>query len=117
MIDEKLINKWVQEKTINQSQAKKMLADVGHYKKESRSNKLIVAISTIGAILLGIGAILFVASNWQELPNIVKVLTLIGSTALAYYFGYYFKIQKQNLLFMIDSLLVNMKLIISLLLM
>lgn len=105
MIDEKLINKWVQEKTINQNQAKKMLADVSHYKKESRSNKFIVAISTIGAILLGIGAILFIASNWQELPNIVKVLILIGSTAVAYYFGYYFKIQKQNLPMVGSSLL------------
>jgi len=105
MIDEKLINKWVEEKTISQSQAKKLLADVNQNKKESRSNKLIVAISTIGAILLGIGAILFIASNWQELSDIVKVLILIGSTALAYYFGYYFKIQKQNLPMVGSSLL------------
>ena len=97
MIDKKLINKWLEEKTINQRQAKKMLADIEHYSKESRSNKFIVVISTIGAILLGIGAILFIASNWEELSKIAKTLILVGSTALAYYTGYYFKYQKQNL--------------------
>ena len=97
MVDEKLINKWLKERTINQSQAKKMLADVEHYTKETRSNKFIIAISTIGAILLGIGAILFIASNWEELSKITKTLILVGSTALAYYTGYYFKYQRQNL--------------------
>lgn len=97
MIDEKLIDTWLKEKTINQSQAKKMLADATSYKKESRSNKFIVAISTIGAILLGIGAILFIASNWRELTNTIKVLLLVLSTSIAYYTGYYFKFQKQNL--------------------
>lgn len=105
MIDEKLIRKWLSERTINQSQAAKMLADVNRYKKETRSNKLIIAISTIGAILLGLGAILFIASNWQELPDLVKVLLLVGSTGLAYYFGYHFKVQKQNLPMVGSSLL------------
>ena len=105
MIDEKLINKWLIEKTISQNQAKKMLSDVSNYKKEIRSDKLIISVSTIGAILLGIGAVVFIASNWQELSSIVKVLILIGSTALAYYFGYYFRIQKQNLKIVGASLL------------
>lgn len=97
MVDEKQIRKWLKDGTITQKQAKKMLVDTTHYKKEQSSNKLIVAISTIGAILLGIGAILFIASNWQEIPNIVKVLILVGSTFGAYYLGYLFKYQKQNL--------------------
>ena len=97
MIDEKQIKQWLKEGTITQAQAKKMMADSSSYKKEQSSNKLIVAISTIGAILLGIGAILFIASNWRTIPNIAKTLLLVGSTFGAYYLGYVFKYQKQNL--------------------
>lgn len=96
-MDEKLINKWVKEKTINHTQAKKMLADLSQYRNEDRSNKFIITISTIGAILLGIGAILFIASNWRILPNITKVMIMIGSTALAYMSGFYLKIYKKTL--------------------
>ena len=95
-MDKELISKWLKERVINQAQAKRMLADMEAYKKESHSNKFIVAISTIGAILLGIGAILFIASNWQELSSILKTIILVGSTAIAYYIGYMFKYQKQN---------------------
>ena len=97
MVDEKQIKQWVKEGTINETQAKKMLADTSKYKKEERSNKLIISISTIGAILLGIGAILFIASNWQVIPNLIKILILVGSTFGMYYLGYFFKYQKQNL--------------------
>ncbi len=97
MIDENLINKWLAEKVINRNQAQRMLADVTHHKTESRSNKFIVAVSTIGAICLGISAILFIASNWQELSSLAKTLILIGSTAISYYAGYFFRYQRQNL--------------------
>lgn len=97
IVDQKLIDKWVGEGTITKTQARKMLADIAESKKEQQSNKLIVAISTVGAILLGIGAILFIASNWQVIPRFGKTLLLIGSTFGAYYAGYVFKYQKSNL--------------------
>lgn len=95
-INKEQIDQWLREGTITQKQASKMLADSTEYRKEQSSNKLVVAISTIGSILLGIGAILFVASNWAVMPNIVKILILVGSTFGAYWAGYYFKYQKQN---------------------
>lgn len=97
MVDEKQIKHWLKEGTITRAQAKKMLADSSSYKKEQSSNKLIVAISTIGAILIGVGAILFIASNWRTIPSIAKTLLLVGSTFGAYYVGYLFRYQKQNL--------------------
>ena len=97
MTNEKQIQEWLESGTITQEQAQKMLADVDQKSKEERSNKFIVAISTIGAILLGIGAILFVASNWREIPDLMKVLILLGSTFGAYYLGYLFKYDKKNL--------------------
>ncbi len=97
MTNKKQIKEWLESGTITQEQAQKMLTDVDQKSKEERSNKFIVAISTIGAILLGIGAILFVASNWREIPDLMKVLILLGSTFGAYYLGYLFKYDKKNL--------------------
>ncbi len=96
-INKEQIDQWLREGTITQEQANKMLADSTEYRKEQSSNKLVVAISTIGSILLGIGAILFVASNWAVMPNLMKILILVGSTFGAYGAGYYFKYQRQNL--------------------
>ena len=95
MTNKKQIQEWLESGTITQKQAQKMLADVDRKSKEERSNKFIVAISTIGAILLGIGAILFVASNWREIPDLMKVVILLGSTFGAYYLGYLFKYDKK----------------------
>lgn len=97
MADKEQIERWLKEGTITQEQAQKMLADISEHKKERSSNKLIIALSTIGAILLGIGVILFVASNWQEMANITKVLILLSSTGLAYYLGYVLRYQRQTL--------------------
>ena len=97
MVDKDQIERWVGEGTITQEQAKKMIADVTKYKREKSSNKLIVAISTIGSIFLGLGAIQFIASNWTAIPDVQKVLLLVSSTFGAYFAGYYFKYQKRNL--------------------
>lgn len=74
-----------------------MFYDVSQDNKEERSNKFIVAVSTIGSVLLGIGAILFVASNWSVINDFFKILILVGSTLGTYYLGYLFKYDKQNL--------------------
>jgi len=97
MNNEEQIKEWVKSGTITSEQAQKMLSDVTQKSKEEKSNKLIVAISTIGSILLGIGAILFVASNWSDMSDVIKSLILLGSTFGAYYTGYLFKYEKQNL--------------------
>ena len=97
MIKEKQSQEWLESGVINQEQANRMVTDVNQKSKEDRSNKFITAISTIGAILLGIGAILFVASNWRFLPNIIRVLILLGSTITAYFLGFLFKYEKKNL--------------------
>lgn len=96
-VNKEQIDRWLREGVITQEQATKMLADSTEYRKEQSSNKLIIVISTVGSILLGIGAILFVASNWAVLPDIVKILILVGSTFGTYWAGYYLKYQRQNL--------------------
>jgi len=96
MFDEDLILKWLDEGTIDHAQAEKMREDLAEYKREHRSKKQIVAFSTIGAILIGIGAILFVASNWEKIGNTVKVFLLVGTTVGVHYAGYRLKYEQQK---------------------
>lgn len=96
MFDEDLIRKWLDEGTINHTQADKMQTDLVQYKQEHRSKKQIIAFSTIGAILIGIGTILFVASNWERIGNNIKVFLLIGSTVGIHYTGYRLKYETQK---------------------
>ncbi len=96
MFDQDLIRKWLDEGTINQSQAEKMRADLEEYKTENRSKKQIIAFSTIGAILIGIGAILFVASNWEKIGDTIRILLLAGSTVSIHYVGYHLRFENQK---------------------
>jgi uncharacterized membrane protein len=96
MFDEDLVQKWLDEGTINHAQAEKMRGDLAEYKKEHSSKRQVIAFSTIGAILIGIGAILFVASNWEKIGNSVKVLLLVGSTIGIHCAGYHFKYENQK---------------------
>ena len=94
---EQLISKWLKTKLINKTQSTKMLEDIAKEKKESSSSKLITIVSTIGAILLGASALLFISANWADMSSIMKSAILIGSTFAAYIVGYYLKYEKENL--------------------
>jgi uncharacterized membrane protein len=54
----------------------------------NRFNRLIVVLSTLGAILIGAGIISFVAANWQGMPAIAKLTLLIGGQTAAYAAAY-----------------------------
>ena len=97
MVEDQHIKKWLTDGLITEQQAQKMLADVAIHRKEHSSDKLIVVMSTIGAILLGIGAVLFVASNWLVLSRLAKVFILTGSTFGVSYVGYLFAYERKNL--------------------
>lgn len=94
---EKLVRKWLSEGLIGKEQAGKMLVDIKDEKRSVSSGKWITAISVIGAILLGLGAINLVASNWQTMPKIIKTLIMLGATFTAYISGYTLKYEKKTL--------------------
>jgi uncharacterized membrane protein len=97
MVDDRQIDEWLKDGVISEKQARQMRADVQTAKQEASSNKFVIALSTIGSLLLGIGAVLFIASNWDSIPDLVKVLLLLAATFGAYYAGYVLAYQKQNL--------------------
>ncbi|HEY4493652.1 MAG TPA: DUF2157 domain-containing protein [Candidatus Paceibacterota bacterium] len=97
MVDKIQIEEWVAKGTITSEQASKMLVDSSAFKKDKSSNRFISALSTIGAILLGLGAILFVSSNWDVLTDVGKTAILVLATLGAYTLGYFMKYKWQNL--------------------
>ena len=56
-----------------------------------RFSRLIVVLSTLGAILIGAGIISFVAANWQGIPAIAKLGFLIVGQTATYPVAYQFQ--------------------------
>lgn len=94
--NQKQIEEWLSSGVINQEQANKMLFDVNEKNKEEKSSKFIVAISLIGSVLLGVGVILFLASNWIYLSKVLKLGILFVGTFSTFYLGYLFKYGREN---------------------
>lgn len=69
---------WKKEGLIDSNVSKKLTE---RYSDESGerltlSRRLVVITSILGAVLMGVGAILFFASNWQTLSPLVKLITI-----------------------------------------
>jgi len=73
-----------------------MLADIEKESSEKTSKKIIFTFSIIGSVLVGIGAILFIAANWQQIPHLVKIFSLMALTLAAAYGGYYLEYENKN---------------------
>jgi len=67
--------------------------NLGEIVPEDAVSRLIFIISFLGSILLGVGAILFVASNWDAIPEYVRFLLLFGVTLGTYFLGWRLKFQ------------------------
>ena len=87
MVDEKQIRQWLKDGTINQAQAKKMLADSTRRESEGKSSKFIAIVATIGAVLIFVGFAWLIAKNWHQIADAVKVMILVGATLGAFVSG------------------------------
>src|SRR5665648_81042 len=89
------VEKWEKQGIIDESQARKIVSTYGRAEapsepklvpieqkvviKEDEQSKLIAILSIIGAILVGVGVILFVGSNWNKIPEFLKLALLFLS--------------------------------------
>ena len=64
----------------------------GEKKKDPQS--LVRTILVIGAVLVGLGIILFIAAHWQKFPDAVKILGSTAITLAVLSLGYYFQFVK-----------------------
>lgn len=74
---DQLIAHWQKQKIITATQATQMRSDIDLDSKTRNKNRFIMALSTLGAVALGVGVILFVSSNWEHLPKAIKLLMAV----------------------------------------
>jgi len=60
------------------------------------SNKLITTISILGAVLVGVGFILFIASNWSEITRAGKLGIIFGALLVSYISGFYLRYESEK---------------------
>lgn len=94
---EKEVEDWKNHGIIDEDQAQKILSryesaetppELKKAAKEDRSSRLITVVSVLGALLIGTGMILFVASNWNKIPDFLKLILLFGTTFSTYFAGW-----------------------------
>lgn len=90
---------WLDKGLISDGQKDKILSYYGAFEEahaKAGSGKLITVISVLGSILVGLGIILFVASNWHEIPRWGKLILLFSAMLLSYGIGYYLRYARGN---------------------
>lgn len=95
----KEIDIWLRENLITSDQKENILnryASLKEADEKAGPGKLITTISVLGALLVGIGVILFVASNWSEIPRWEKLFIIFSSMLFSYGLGFYLCYEKQN---------------------
>ncbi|MCA9393424.1 MAG: DUF2157 domain-containing protein [Candidatus Omnitrophica bacterium] len=93
---DRLIDQWQAQGVVSAPQADRMRGDAREFHRENSSRKLITVFSTIGALLLGIGAFLFMASNWTAFSSVTKVILMLGVTGAVYYGGYSLRYERKD---------------------
>lgn len=81
-------------KIITEEQKKKILALI---EEESSHIGFMKILSVIGAICIGTWVILIIASNWSELPRLIKLLLALSLPVISLLIGYYFSYVQKDL--------------------
>lgn len=55
----------------------------------SKKSTFITILTILGAVLVGLGTLLFVGANWQAIPNLFKLLLILAATVLSYASGWH----------------------------
>ncbi|HBQ26653.1 MAG TPA: hypothetical protein DD791_09710 [Syntrophomonas sp.] len=87
----KEIELWCSEGLISPDQAQ--LLSSRYPKTEFRATSI---LPMLGAILLGVGIILFFAANWPIIPVAVKLILILSALFTCHYFAYKYRYEKNN---------------------
>lgn len=89
---------WKEEGIVSEEQAEKIKERyrLQEIKEFGIPPKFITVISIIGALLVGVGVILFIASNWKNIPKLARLITIFVVIFSVNHFGYYLKFTRKN---------------------
>jgi uncharacterized membrane protein len=79
---------WVEWGIISKEQAQAILAGYTTRPGGFSQGRLITTLAVLGSVLVGLGVILFIASNWQEIGKWTKLALLFVGLAITYGGGY-----------------------------
>lgn len=94
---------WEQEQLVTKANAKKILKRYAvdepkkAEKKEFSQERLTKTLIIIASIVIGIGVLLYVASNWQHMTSFVKTLILVLGTLVTLIAGHILKEKWDNI--------------------
>ncbi len=83
---------WRQDGVITGEQAQTILSrypDASSLRAVRTRHSLVMGLSILGAVLLGLGVIAFVAANWDSIPRGIKLGLLVAGVGVFYGSGYF----------------------------
>jgi len=92
---QKDITELVKANVFSQETASKIL-DYYKKKESNLSNRLFVVFGVLGAILVGLGIILIIAHNWDELSRLTKIIFAFIPLVISQLFSAYTLLKKKN---------------------
>jgi uncharacterized membrane protein len=90
---------WLEEGIISAEQKERLLSRYQVLEEADETagpGRLITTVSMLGAVLVGAGIILFIASNWAEIPRWGKLLMIFSSMLTCYGLGFYLGYEKKS---------------------
>ncbi|MBN8588818.1 MAG: DUF2157 domain-containing protein [Rhodothermia bacterium] len=57
--------------------------------KDEGTNRLLLSVYTMGALIVGMGVVTFVAANWEAIPAALKLVLLFAAMLTAHGLGFY----------------------------
>ncbi len=93
------IESWETEGLLTSTQKEKILARyqvLQEIEERAGPKKVITTLSILGAVLAGIGVILFMASNWGAIPRWGKLGLIFIPMLASYGMGFYIRYEKRN---------------------
>jgi len=87
------INLWQAEGLIDRTLEEQLLS---RYPSGSYQSNALTIVSIIGAVLVGLGTLLYIGANWQNIATIWKLLILIISVVKAHTAGWFLKFEPGN---------------------
>ena len=86
------VRRWQDQGLISPEQGRAIIsgypASGGQVAVHRTQGRLVSILATLGAVLVGLGVILFFASNWEGIPRPVKLAMILIAIPAAYGIGY-----------------------------
>lgn len=86
------VEAWQAENLLPAETARVILARYGLVPGETvvtlRRSKIVAVFTVLAAVLIGVGVILVMSANWEQIPRFVRLAILMAATLGFYYFGY-----------------------------